>query len=284
MNNSTNHPSTNRIVTVAAAQMTSVVGDRDANLRRAAELVAEAADQGAQLVVLPELFAFDYVAFTDRDPALFQRAEPLRGPTFAAMSAAAQRHKVWLIPSIFEKEVAGVCYDTAMLINPDGELVGRYRKTHIALLSDPKGGQEKFFFKAGNELPVFDTPLGKIGILICYDRGFPEAWRVLVLKGAEIIAVPITTTDEDGFAEMARTRCFENGVFGVFVNRCGQEDWKHFFGGSLIAGPRGAVLAQTGSQESVITAQLNLDTIEEIRLRMPYLRDRRPELYGKVIE
>jgi predicted amidohydrolase len=260
--------------------MNSVVGDRAANLQKAIELIEIAAEQGAQLAILPELFPFDYVSFTDRDPSLFARAEPLLGPTFTAISAAARTHGIWVIPSIFEKEIAGVCYDTAMLINPDGELVGRYRKTHIALLSSPESGQEKFFFKAGNTLPVFETPLGKIGILICYDRGFPEAWRILVLKGAEIIAVPITTTDEDGFSEMARTRCFENGVFGIFVNRCGQEEWKHFFGGSLIAGPRGAVLAQLTEAEGVAVAELDLETIESIRLRMPYLRDRRPELYA----
>lgn len=269
-----------RTVNVAALQMNSVVGDRAANLGKAVELIGEAAGQGGQIMVLPELFPIDYVSFTNRDPALFQSAEPLLGPTFQAMSAAARKHDVWLIPSIFEKEIAGVCYDTALLINPDGNLVGRYRKTHIALLSSPESGQEKFYFKAGNSLPVFDTPLGKIGILICYDRGFPEAWRVLVLKGAEIIAVPITTTDEDGFAEMAQTRCFENGVFGIFVNRCGQEEWKYFFGGSLIAGPRGDVLAQMGVEEGTVVAELDLNTIEATRLRMPYLRDRRPELYG----
>jgi predicted amidohydrolase len=273
-----------RIVTVAAAQMSSIVGDRDANLRKAVEMVGEAAAQGAQLVVFPELFPFDYVSFTDRDPALFQRAEPMDGPTVQAMAAAAAKHRVWVVPTFFEKEVAGVAYDTAVLINPSGQVVGRYRKTHIALLSSPDSGQEKFYFKAGNQLPVFDTPLGKIGILICYDRGFPEAWRVLVLQGAEIVLVPITTTDEDGFAAMACTRCFENGVYGVFVNRCGQENWKRFFGGSLIAGPRGQILAQAGGEDAVLVAQLDLDAIEPTRLRLPYLRDRRPELYGIIAE
>jgi predicted amidohydrolase len=270
---------TEHFVTVAAVQMNSAVNDRETNLGKAVDLIAQAADRGAQLVVLPELFSIDYVAFTERDPALFQRAEPLNGPTINTMAAAARKHKIWVVPSFFEKELAGVGYDTAVLLNPEGEIAGRYRKTHIALLSSPQGGQEKFFFKAGNRLPVFETPLGKIGILICYDRGFPEAWRVLVLQGAEIIAVPITTTDEDGFAEMATTRCFENGVFGLFVNRCGQEDWKHFFGGSLIVGPRGEILAQANGDDAVITAKLDLNMIEPTRLRLPYLRDRRPELY-----
>ena len=272
----------NRIFSVAAAQMGSEIGNLEANLATARRLIEQAAQQGAQLVVLPELFAYDYVSFTDRDPKLFDRAEPLDGPTLTAIRQAAADYGVWVVPTVFEKELAGVCYDTAVLINPRGELVGKYRKTHVALLSSPQSGQEKFFFRQGNSLPVFDTPLGKIGILICYDRGFPEAWRALVLKGAELIVVPITTTDEDGFVEMARTRCFENGVYGVFVNRCGTEDWKTFFGGSVIVGPRGEVLAQTGSQESVITAPVDLNRIEEIRLRLPYLRDRRPELYGNL--
>ena len=135
-----------RQVTVAAAQMGSVVGDRAANLARANDLIAQAAAQGAQLVVLPELFAFDYVAFTHRDPALFQRAEPMNGPTVQAMVEAAAKHKVWLVPSFFEKEVAGVCYDTALLIDPTGKLVGRYRKTHIALLSSPRKRAGKVLF------------------------------------------------------------------------------------------------------------------------------------------
>lgn len=269
---------------VAAVQMQSVVGDREANLEKARQLIGQAAQTGAKLVVLPELFAYDYVSFTDRDPKLFERAEALDGPTITAMQKAAKDFGVWLLPTVFEKELAGVCYDTAVLINDKGETVGKYRKTHIALLSSPQSGQEKFFFKAGNQLPVFDTPFGRIGILICYDRGFPEAWRALVLKGAETILIPITTTDEDGFIEMAKTRCFENGVFGVFVNRCGQEDWKSFFGGSAIVGPRGHVMAQAGGEEAVLTADIDLAVIEEIRLRLPYLRDRRPELYSRVVE
>lgn len=271
-----------RQYTVAAAQMQSIVGNREANLAKARTQIQQAAQMGASLVVLPELFAFDYVGFTHRDPKLFERAEPMDGPTLKAMRQAAREFKIWVVPSIFEKELAGVCYDTAVLINPQGELVGKYRKTHIALLSSPESGQEKFFFRPGNSLPVFDTPLGKLGILICYDRGFPEAWRALVLKGAELILIPITTTDEDGFLEMAKTRCFENGVYGVFVNRCGKEDWKSFFGGSAIVGPRGEVLANTSGEEAVIAAEIDLDRIEVTRLRLPYLKDRRPELYGDV--
>lgn len=269
---------------VAAAQMQSVVGDREANLEKARRMIQQAAQAGARLVVLPELFAYDYVAFTDRDPKLFERAEPLDGPTIGAMQAAAKEFGVWVLPTVFEKELAGVCYDTAVLIDDRGQRVGRYRKTHIALLSSPQSGQEKFFFKAGSQFPVFDTPFGRIGILICYDRGFPEAWRTLVLKGAELILIPITTTDQDGFIEMAKTRCFENGVYGVFVNRCGQEEWKHFFGGSAIVGPRGHVLAQAEDQEALLIAEIDLSLIEEIRLRLPYLRDRRPELYGGLVQ
>ena len=171
-----------------------------------------------------------------------------------------------------------------MLIDPDGEIAGRYRKTHIALMTSPEAGQEKYYFTAGNHLPVFDTPFGKLGILICYDRGFPEAWRVLTLQGAEIVVVPITTTDEDGFAAMAQTRCFENGVVGVFVNRCGSEDRKWYFGGSLIVGPRGSIEAQAGNDEAVLVATVDLAQIEPSRMRMPYLRDRRPDLYGPLVD
>lgn len=274
---------TSRPVTLAAAQMQSAVGDPEANIGHAVECIGQAAASGAQIVVLPELFTVDYISFAKRDPALFSRAETVDGPTISRIRAAAREHGVWALPSIFERDIPGVCYDTAFLIDDQGEIVGRYRKTHIALMTSPQAGQEKYYFTAGNELPVFQTPFGVVGILICYDRGFPEAWRVLALQGAEIVLVPITTTDQDGFTEMARTRCFENGVVGVFANRCGTELDKWYFGGSLIADPTGKVLAQAGAEETVLTATFDLAELVEKRMKMPYLRDRRPDLYGPLV-
>jgi len=264
-----------RTLAVSVVQMLAVDGEKDRTVDRMMRHLDEAGRRGSELTVLPEV----WTGLGFSDPNMHREiAEEIPGPVTDRLCEKAREHGMAICGSLYERDGNAV-HNTAPVISQQGEIVGRYRKTHIALLSSPESGQEKFYFRPGNALPVFRTSLGTIGILICYDRGFPEAWRVLVLQGAEIVLVPITTTDEDGFAEMARTRCFENGVFGVFVNRCGIERDKRFFGGSLVAGPRGELLAHAGPDDALLVATLDLATIEPTRLRLPYLRDRRPELY-----
>jgi predicted amidohydrolase len=265
---------------VAAVQLHAGSADPADNLRHAVAVCEEAACQGAQLLVLPELFTLQYTAFSGRDPGLLGLAEPLDGPTTRAFGRLAAERRVWVVVPLFERAVPGVAFDSAVLIGPDGAVRGVYRKTHVALLAQEPSGQEKFYFRAGNRFPVWDTEWGRLGILICYDRNFPEAWRLLVRQGAELIAVPITTDGRWLFRELAQVLCYLNGVYGVFANRVGVERERTFFGGSLICGPRGEVLAEAGADEAVVRARADLAAIAPVRAAMPFLRDLRPELYG----
>ncbi|MFN8525065.1 MAG: nitrilase-related carbon-nitrogen hydrolase [Chloroflexota bacterium] len=270
-----------RPVRAAAIQHHSAAAEPNANISTAVDQCRTAVADGADLLILPELFAVQYAPFNRRDPRLLALAEPLDGPTVSAFREFAARHGVWMVVPTFERAMAGVAFDSAVLLDSSGRIAGVYRKTHVALIAQENSGQEKFYFREGNEFPVWDTPFGRLGVLICYDRNFPEAWRALVNQGAEIVAVPITTDGRSMFREVAQTMCYLNGVFGVFVNRVGVEADREFFGGSLICGPRGEVLAEAGDAPTVISAQVDASDLVTVRATMPFLRDARPEIYTK---
>lgn len=272
---------------VAAIQMNCKARDRDTNVARALELITEAARDGAKMMVLPELFTSGYYCFRARDPTLFEEAETIPGPTTTAIGEIAKKYKIHVVAPIFEKTKMGVYFNSSPLIGPDGKVIGKYSKTHIPL---SQGVPEKYYFRPGSEFPVFKTGLGNIGIITCYDRIFPEAFRILALKGAEIMAVPSTIypnveakVSED-WEYIARARAKENGVFAIFVNRSGEEEGLKYFGNSLIVGPSGKIIAKAGFEESVVTATVNLVDVEQGRTRRFYMRDRRPEIYSRLVE
>ena len=152
------------------------------------------------------------------------------------------------------------------------------------------GALEKYYFRPGSEFPVFKTSIGNIGVITCYDRLFPESFRILAIKGAEIVLVPSTLYPQkeikvgDDWEYISRTRSKENCVFGIFVNRAGQEEGLHYFGNSLVTGPDGKVIERLGSEEGVLISMINLDDTENSRKRRFYLRDRRPEIYSDLAE
>lgn len=259
--------------------------NKAANIERAIGLIETAVEKGADLMVLPELFTMGFYIFKDRNPDFFEMAEPIPGPTTDAIGKIAKKHGVYIVAPIFEKHESGKFYNTAPLIGPDGVIIGKYSKTHV-----PPRPEEKFYFSPGSEYPVFNTDIGKIGTLICYDREFPEPFRVLSLKGAEIVVVPsvIFPRDKakypDGWVMVNRARAYDSGVFGVFVNRGGKESGKEYFGHSMIVNPNGKVLAQAGFEECVITAIIDLEDDEIWRRRRAYDKERRPEMYSKIVE
>jgi N-carbamoylputrescine amidase len=259
--------------------------DKAANIERAIGLIETAVEKGADLMVLPELFTMGFYIFKDRNPDFFEMAEPIPGPTTDAIGKIAKKHGVYIVAPIFERHASGKFYNTAPLIGPDGVIIGKYSKTHV-----PPRPEEKFYFSPGSEYPVFNTDIGKIGTLICYDREFPEPFRVLSLKGAEIVVVPsvIFPRDKakypDGWVMVNRARAYDSGVFGVFVNRGGKESGKEYFGNSMIVNPSGKVLAQAGFEECVITASIDLDDDNNWRRRRAYVKERRPEMYSKIVE
>ena len=259
--------------------------DKAANVEKAIGLIETAVEEGAELMVLPELFTMGFYIFKDRNPEFFDMAEPIPGPTTDAIGKIAKKHGVYIVAPIFEKHASGHFFNTAPLIGPDGGIIGKYSKTHV-----PPRPEEKFYFSPGSEFPVFPTEIGKIGMVICYDREFPEPIRVLSLKGAEMVLVPsvIFPRDKakypDGWVMVNRARAYDNGVFGVFVNRGGKESGKEYFGHSMIVDPRGKVLAQAGFEECVITASIDLEDDEIWRRRRAYDMERRPEMYSKIVE
>ena len=274
------------ILVVSALQMECKAHDKEANIKKALSLIDEAAEKGAQLMVLPELFTSGYYCFRKRDTSLFGEAESIPGPTTDLLGEKAMEHDAFILAPIFENR-HGVFYNSSPLIGPSGKVIGKYSKTHIPLSG---GALEKYYFRPGSEFPVFKTSIGNIGVVTCYDRLFPESFRILAVKGADIVLVPSTLYPQseanvgDDWEFIARTRVKENCVFGVFVNRAGFEDGLQYFGNSLIAGPDGRVIDRLGLNEGVLTVEINVDDVEIFRRRRFYLRDRRPKIYKDLVK
>jgi len=278
------------MVRIAGIQLHCVY-DRAANVRRAIELVEEAAAAGAQIVCLPELFHAIYFC-TDPSPTYFAWAEPIPGPTTDRIGEAARRTRTVIVAPVFERTIAGEFYNAAAILGPDGSLLGTYRKTHIPVMARPKGdapgGNEKFFFKPGNlGYPVFATPFGlRVGILICYDRHFPEAARALALGGADVVFVPTATagSTKSVWELELRAHASMNVYYVCGVNRVGVDgggSTRNHFGCSLVADPKGEVIARAEDKgEEIVLADVDPALVESQRIYWGFYRDRRPDLYG----
>lgn len=258
-------------------QMNSAA-ERDANLARAEELIDAAAADRPDLVVLPEFFNTPYFA-QYRDYAYIDWAEPDDGPTITAMRRKAREHGTHIAATIFEEESAGMYYDTAILIDPSGEITGKYRKVQPAAVQS----LEKIYFRYGSHFPVFRVGDWKVGFIICYDTFFPESARCVAVNGAELILVPFASPRQVIWRDVMRTRAFENGVYFAPCNKVGREDEWEFGGQSLIVDPLGEVVAEAGAdRDEIITAELDRDAVFEARRRYPMFRDRRPDLYKPI--
>jgi beta-ureidopropionase len=255
-----------------------------ASLDKHVALVEEAGKRGVQILGLQEIFNGPYFC-PSQDPKWYEAAEPVPGPTTEVMQALARKHQMVLVVPVYEREQAGVYYNTASVIDADGAFLGKYRKTHIPHTS---GFWEKYFFKPGNlGYPVFQTRYAKVGVYICYDRHFPEGARALGLNGAEIVFNPSATVA--GLSQYLwkleqPAHAVANGYFVAASNRVGTEaPWNigKFYGTSYVVDPRGNFLA-VGSEDKdeVVIATCDLGVIEEVRRTWQFFRDRRPEMYG----
>ena len=267
-------PQTKRL-TVAAVQMTCLLGDKRANLQRAADLLA-AFDAEIDIAALPELFSTGY-NLDVLDDALFELAETIPGPSTAALARLAREHNLALLAGIVEKDahVDDVIYDTAVLFDRQGALTGRYRKTHLYPL-------ENRFFRAGSALPVIDLDGIRVGVAICFEHAFPHIFTTLALRGAQLVFNPSAVPRGYGYLQDVRipARAQDNQIFVVAINHVGAEAQVTYCGRSQIASPRGEVLAlASGESEEVITAELDLDLISNQRRQEPIFRGFRPELY-----
>ncbi|MEE9281563.1 MAG: carbon-nitrogen hydrolase [Myxococcota bacterium] len=263
-------------------------------LRRAGAAVRSAADRGADLVCLPELFRTPYFPQTE-DASHFDLAEPIPGPTTETMQKLAADLHIVVIAPVFERRAAGVYHNTACVIDADGSLQGRYRKMHIP--DDPLF-YEKFYFTPGDTgFSSFDTAAGRIAVLICWDQWFPEAARLVALDGAEIVLYPSAIgwlrqddeaeriTQRESWLTVQRAHAIANGLFVAAVNRVGPEGDITFWGSSFACDPYGRVLAESPTDaEDLLVVDCALDLIEEKRRAWPFLRDRRVDAYRDLLE
>jgi N-carbamoylputrescine amidase len=275
------------IVKIGLVQM-ACVEDAAANMKAAEQGIRLAAGQGAQIICLQELFQTLYFCQTE-DQEHFNRAEEIPGPSTQTMSQLASELGVVLILSLFERRSSGIYHNTAVVLDADGSIAGRYRKMHIP--HDP-GFYEKFYFTPGDTgFQTIPTRFGKIGVLICWDQWFPEAARLTALSGAQILFYPtaigyqafdesVAGKQAQAWQTIQKAHSIANGVFTVVVNRVGQEDQLNFWGKSFVSDPFGEVLVEASSKEpEVLVTDCDLGLIEETRQGWPFLRDRRVDAY-----
>jgi N-carbamoylputrescine amidase len=287
---------------VGLVQM-STTPDPEENLQRAIERVRDAVSRGAQIVCLPELFQTQYFCQRE-DAALFDLAEPIPGPTTAKLANVAKELRIVLIASLFEKRAAGVYHNTAAIFDADGQLRGLYRKMHIP--DDPLY-YEKFYFTPGDlGYRAFDTNVGRVGALVCWDQWYPVGARITALQGAHVLFYPTAigwhpsektefgTAQHDAWRTIQRAHAIANGVYVAVVNRVGFETGDirgnsapgaglEFWGASFLCDPFGRVIAEAShDKEEILVGEVDLHALEDIRRNWPFLRDRRIDSYAPI--
>lgn len=288
-----------RLLRVGLVQQ-SCVAEREQNLRQSEAGIRDAAARGAKLVLLQELHASLYFC-QHESTALFDLAETVPGPSSERLGRLAAELGVVIVGSLFEKRAAGLYHNTAVVLERDGRLAGRYRKMHIP---DDPGYYEKFYFTPGDAAaPGFApiaTSVGRLGLLVCWDQWYPEAARLMALAGADLLLYPtaIGWSPQDDAAEQARQReawitiqrahAVANGLPVLVANRSGfepdpsgQTAGAQFWGSSFVAGPQGEILAQAASERpEVLVVDVDLERSEQVRRWWPFLRDRRVDAYA----
>ena len=287
----------NKKINIGLVQM-SCTADVQANMQKAIAGIREAAQKGANIVCLQELFTSLYFCDVE-DHENFKLAETIPGPSTDTLSGIAKEFGVVIIASLFEKRAAGLYHNTTAILDADGTYLGKYRKMHIP---DDPGYYEKFYFTPGDTSPedsgykVFQTKFAKIGVLICWDQWYPEASRITALMGAEVLFYPTAigwdTNETDpninreqysAWQTIQRSHAVANGVHVVSVNRVGREIDQQFWGGSFVANPFGTLLyLGSHDQEEVHVQEIDLDKTEYYRSTWPYLRDRRVDSYQPI--
>jgi N-carbamoylputrescine amidase len=289
-----------RKFTIGLIQM-ACLPDAKENRRRAEARVQEAADEGAQVICLPELFRTQYFCQRE-DAALFDLAEPVPGPSTQALEKIAKEKQVVVIAPVFERRAAGVYHNSATIIDANGEVAGIYRKMHIP---DDPGYYEKFYFTPGDlGFPAFETRVARIATLICWDQWYPEGARLAALEGASVLFYPTAIgwhphekaqhgeAQRDAWRTIQRSHAIANGVYVAAVNRVGLEKptdaqgaGLEFWGASFVADPFGVVLKEASTdREELVLAEVDLGRLEETRRNWPFFRDRRIDAYAGITQ
>ena len=282
-------------LTIALVQMSCGAVPQE-NLGSALAKVEEAARRGAKVICLPELFRSQYFCQKE-DPALFDLAESVPGPSTEALGEVAGKHNVVIIVPVFERRTAGIYHNSVVVVDSDGSIAGLYRKMHVP---DDPAYYEKFYFTPGDRgFQAIQTSAGKIGTLICWDQWYPEAARLATLQGAEMLFYPTAIgwhpsekaqegeSQRSAWQTIQRSHAIANGVFVAAVNRVGHEkpdagrDGIEFWGSSFVCDPFGTVLTEASmDKEEIVLVEVNLSRVEEVRRNWPFLRDRRVDAYG----
>lgn len=277
------------------------VADRMDNMKRLAEGITDLAKRGAELIVLQELHNGLYFCQTE-EVEIFDQAEPIPGPSTAFYGELAKQLGVVIVTSLFEKRTTGLYHNTAVVIEKDGSIAGKYRKMHIP---DDPAYYEKFYFAPGDlGFHPIDTSVGRLGVLVCWDQWYPEAARLMALQGAEILIYPTaigyaTNDDEaeqqrqrEAWTTVMRGHAVANGLPVIAVNRVGfeedpsqQTDGIQFWGSSFVAGPQGELIyrASDNEEESIIV-EIDMEHNELVRRWWPFLRDRRIDAYNDILK
>jgi N-carbamoylputrescine amidase len=281
----------NKPVKVGLVQMSCSANPQE-NMDKIIVRIREAAQKGAQIVFLQELFLSLYFCDVE-DYENFKLAEAIPGPSTQTLGALAKELGVVIVASLFEKRAEGLYHNTTAVLDADGTYLGKYRKMHIP---DDPGYYEKFYFTPGDlGYKVFETKFAKIGVLICWDQWYPEASRITALMGAEILFYPTAigwALDQDeatnqeqygGWQTIQRSHAVANGLHVVSVNRTGREGEMQFWGGSFVANPLGRVLYQAPHlEEEVSVHEINIGLTDHYRTHWPFLRDRRIDSYQPI--
>lgn len=275
---------------LACSTAESVETIKQASIERHLKLIEQAGRDGVQILCLQELFNGPYFC-AEQTPRWYEMVESIPdGPTTRLMQEVAKKYQMAIIVPIYEQELTGVYYNTAAVIDADGTYLGKYRKNHIPHCAP--GFWEKFYFRPGNlGYPVFKTKYAHVGVYICYDRHFPEGARALGLNGAEIVFNPSATVA--GLSEYLwkleqPAHAVANAYFVGAINRVGYEDpWRigEFYGTSYFCDPRGQLVAEASrDRDQLLTAELDLDMIRQVRNVWQFFRDRRPETYEELVK
>jgi N-carbamoylputrescine amidase len=290
----THHSSLTK-VTIGLVQM-RCQPEPEANMQKAIERIRQSAAKGAQIICLPELFRAPYFCQRE-DPANFDLAEPIPGPSSERLGQIARETGTVIIASLFERRAAGVYHNTAVVLDADGTLLGTFRKMHIP--DDPLY-YEKYYFTPGDKgFQAFDTRFGRIGVLVCWDQWYPEAARLTALQGAQILFYPTAIgwhprekaefgkSQHEAWELIQRSHALANGVYVAAINRVGHEGEANagleFWGASFVSDPFGGVIQHANHQdEENLIVTCDMKRLEEIRRNWPFLRDRRIDAYGDI--
>jgi N-carbamoylputrescine amidase len=276
----------------------SMSADIDANLKKAVEFVREAAGKGAKIACLPEMFRSQYFCQSE-DHDNFDLSETIPGPSTNALAKVADEFGVTIIAPIFEERALGLYHNSLVIIKPHEEVAGVYRKMHIP---DDPAYYEKFYFTPGDMgFKAFDTEVGRIGTLICWDQWYPEGARLTTLRGAEILFYPTAIgwhpaekeefghQQQDAWRTIQRSHSIANGVYVAGINRVGHEvtvsgtPGIEFWGRTFLSDPFGVIIAEaTDESEQIVIGEVDPNRVEEVRRHWPFLRDRRIDEYGEI--